>query len=175
MREKRFLRLNDLPETEKVEQGSYYYTEKKRPSAEADTHVVEAGETLWTISQKYGIRLASLKSKNRIRKDADLRPGMVLNLKESRKRGEKIPMYQEPTPASSSPVSSPSQVNANPVQSKESRPSSVTESSHTVRAGETLFSISKKYGLSVEELKQLNGIGSQNLITVGQKLRILIR
>jgi len=175
MREKRFLRLNDLPETEKVEQGTYYYTQKKRPSAEADTHVVEAGETLWTISQKYGIRLASLKSKNRIRKDADLRPGMVLNLKESRKRGEEIPMYQEPAPVSSSPVSSPSQVNASPVQSKESRPSSATESSHTVRAGETLFSISKKYGLSVDELKQLNGIGSQNLITVGQKLRILIR
>jgi hypothetical protein len=29
--------------------------------------------------------------------------------------------------------------------------------------------------MAVEELKQLNGIGSQNLITVGQKLRILSR
>ena len=173
MREKRFLKLNDLPETEKVDQGAYYYTEKKRPSAEADTHVVEAGETLWSISQKYGIRLASLKSKNRIRKDSDLRPGMVLNLKETRKRGEEIPVYQEPV--SAPPATSPSQVTTSPTQSKESTPSSATESSHTVRAGETLFSISKQYGLSVEELKQLNGIGSQNLITVGQKLRILIR
>jgi membrane-bound lytic murein transglycosylase D len=175
MREKRFLRLNDLPETEKVDQGTYYYTEKKRPSAEADTHVVEAGESLWSISQKYGIRLASLKSKNRIRKDADLRPGMVLNLKEPRKRGEEIPMYQEPVPAPPTPASSSSQVATNPVQSQESSPPSATETSHTVRAGETLFSISKKYGLTVDELKQLNGIGSQNLITVGQKLRILIR
>jgi membrane-bound lytic murein transglycosylase D len=173
MREKRFLKLNDLPETEKVDQGAYYYTEKKRPSAEADTHVVETGETLWSISQKYGIRLASLKSKNRIRKDADLRPGMVLNLKEPRKRGEEIPVYQEPVSAPTTPAIN--QVTTSPVQSKEYTPSSPTESSHTVRAGETLFSISKQYGLSVEELKQLNGIGSQNLITVGQKLRILIR
>jgi membrane-bound lytic murein transglycosylase D len=175
MREKRFLKLNDLPESEKVEQGAYYYTEKKRTSAEADTHVVEAGETLWSISQKYGIRLASLKSKNRIRKDADLRPGMILNLKKPRKRGEEIPMYQEPASPPPAPASSSSQSTASPTQSMESSPSSPTESSHTVRAGETLFSISKKYGLTVEELKQLNGIGSQNLITVGQKLRILIR
>ena len=173
MREKRFLRLNDLPETEEVKLGAYYYTEKKRPSAEADTHVVEDGETLWSISQKYGIRLSALKSKNRIRKDADLRTGMILNLKEPRKRGEEIPMYQEPVPAPPTPASS--QVTPNPVQSQESTPPSATETSHTVRAGETLFSISKKYGLSVDELKQLNGIGSQNLITVGQKLRILIR
>jgi membrane-bound lytic murein transglycosylase D len=159
MREKRFLKLNDLPETEKVDQGAYYYTEKKRPSAEADTHVVETGETLWSISQKYGIRLASLKSKNRIRKDAE--------------RGEEIPVYQEPVSAPTTPAIN--QVTTSPVQSKEYTPSSPTESSHTVRAGETLFSISKQYGLSVEELKQLNGIGSQNLITVGQKLRILIR
>jgi membrane-bound lytic murein transglycosylase D len=173
MREKRFLRLNDLPETEEVKLGAYYYTEKKRPSAEAATHVVEDGETLWSISQKYGIRMSALKSKNRIRKDADLRTGMILNLKEPRKRGEEIPMYQEPVPAPPTPASS--QVTASPVQSQESTPPSATVTSHTVRAGETLFSISKKYGLSVDELKQLNGIGSQNLITVGQKLRILIR
>lgn len=173
IREKRLLRLNDLPETEKVEQGAYLYTERKRTSAEAATHVVEAGETLWSISQKYGIRLAALKSKNRIRKDANLRPGMVLNLKEPRKRGEEIPMYQEPAPAS--PTSSPSQVSTSTVESKDSTPAPATESVHTVRAGETLFSISKRYGLTVEELKQLNGIGNQNLITVGQKLRILVR
>jgi membrane-bound lytic murein transglycosylase D len=173
MREKRFLRLNDLPETEEVKLGAYYYTEKKRPSAEAATHVVEEGETLWSISQKYGIRLSALKSKNRIRKDADLRIGMILNLKEPRKRGEEIPMYQESVPAPPTPAIS--QVAISPVQSQESTAPSETETSHTVRAGETLFSISKKYGLSVDELKQLNGIGSQNLITVGQKLRILIR
>lgn len=173
MREKRFLRLNDLPATEEVKEGAYYYTEKKRPSAEADTHVVEDGETLWSISQKYGIRLSALKSKNRIRKDADLRTGMILNLKEPRKRGEEIPMYKEAAPTPAAAI--PDQVTPNPVQSMEPTPARATETSHTVRAGETLFSISKKYGLTVDELKQLNGIGSQNLITVGQKLRILIR
>ena len=170
IREKRFIKLNDLPETEQIEQGAYYYTQRKRPSAEVDTHVVEAGETLWTISQKYGVRLAALKSKNRIRKDSDLRPGMVLNLKESLKRGAEIPIYSAPEPVQASPAQP--KVEQSPSQKVQTQTPSY--SFHTVSAGETLFSISKRYGISVEELKQLNGIGSQNLITIGQKLRILI-
>lgn len=175
IREKRFIKLNDLPETEQIEAGAYYYTQRKLSSAEVATHVVEAGETLWSISQKYGIRLAALKSKNRIRKDADLRPGMVLNLKEPRQRGTKIPMYSEPEaqPTTTTPAATPAKVEPTPAQKVETQPSSY--SLHTVSAGETLFSISKRYGMSVEELKQLNSIGIQNLITVGQKLRILSR
>jgi membrane-bound lytic murein transglycosylase D len=173
IREKRFIKLNDLPETQKIEAGAYYYTQRKLSSAEVATHVVEAGETLWSISQKYGIRLAALKSKNRIRKDEDLRPGMVLNLKEPRKRGTEIPMYSEPEPVTSNTTQPAAKVEQAPLQKVETQTPSY--SFHTVSPGETLFSISKRYGMSVEELKQLNSIGSQNLITVGQKLRILSR
>ena len=174
IREKRFIKLNDLPETEQIEQGAYYYTQRKRPSAEVDTHVVEAGETLWIISQKYGIRLAALKSKNRIRKDADLRPGMVLNLKESLKRGAEIQIYSAPEPVRASPAQPVVQTQIEQSPSQKVQTQTPSYYFHTVSAGETLFSISKRYGMAIEELKQLNGIGSQNLITVGQKLRILI-
>jgi membrane-bound lytic murein transglycosylase D len=137
--------------------------------------VVEAGETLWTISQKYGIRLAALKSKNRIRKDSELRPGMVLNLKETRKRGTEIPSYSEPNPVATSPTPPAAQPKVEEAAPQKVQPQTPSYSFHTVSAGETLFSISKRYGMTVEELKQLNGIGSQNLITVGQKIRILSR
>lgn len=175
IREKRFIKLNDLPETEQIEAGAYYYTQRKRPNGEVATHVVEAGETLWSISQKYGIRLASLKSKNRIRKNSELRPGMVLNLKESLKRGAEIPTFSEPKPVVTSPTPPAAQpkVEQAPPQ-KVQQPQTPSYSFHTVSAGETLFSISKRYGMSVEDLKQLNSIGAQNLITIGQKLRILI-
>jgi membrane-bound lytic murein transglycosylase D len=99
---------------------------------------------------------------------------MILNLKESLKRGAEIQIYSAPEPVQASPAQPVAQPQVEQSPSQKVQPQTPSYSFHTVSAGETLFSISKKYGISVEELKQLNGIGSQNLITVGQKLRILI-
>lgn len=40
---------------------------------------------------------------------------------------------------------------------------------HIVEKGDTLYSISRKYGLSVKDLKEINGF-TDNIISVGQKL-----
>lgn len=42
---------------------------------------------------------------------------------------------------------------------------------YTVKKGDTLYSISRKYGLSIEELKKLNNLKSNNL-AIGQKLYV---
>jgi membrane-bound lytic murein transglycosylase D len=88
----RFRRLNDMSKGDPIIAGHYYYLDKKAPKADVANHVVMPGETLWSISQKYGVRLAALKTKNRIRSDEDLAPGMVLNLQENRRRDENIVM-----------------------------------------------------------------------------------
>jgi len=41
---------------------------------------------------------------------------------------------------------------------------------HEVTPGETLFRISRRYGVSVEHLRQLNGLSESSLIHPGQKL-----
>ena len=41
---------------------------------------------------------------------------------------------------------------------------------HQVKAGDTLYSISKQYGIKVEELLKLNRMESGSVIVVGQKL-----
>lgn len=43
---------------------------------------------------------------------------------------------------------------------------------HTVRAGETLFSIASRYGLDVAQLAAWNDLGDGTLIRVGQRLRL---
>ncbi len=43
---------------------------------------------------------------------------------------------------------------------------------HTVRSGETLYSISFRYGLSVQALAAWNSLGDGTLINVGQRLRL---
>ncbi|RMF02626.1 MAG: LysM peptidoglycan-binding domain-containing protein [Bacteroidetes bacterium] len=42
---------------------------------------------------------------------------------------------------------------------------------HTVQAGETLWAISQRYGTTVDAIKQLNGLTSNNL-SIGMKLRV---
>jgi hypothetical protein len=43
---------------------------------------------------------------------------------------------------------------------------------HVVKAGETLYQISRKYGLTVEQLKQRNDMGNNVTIKPGQKLNV---
>ncbi len=43
---------------------------------------------------------------------------------------------------------------------------------HTVAAGETLYRISRRYGLTVKQLQQYNNIGPKAAIHPGQKLRL---
>ena len=62
-----------------------------------------------------------------------------------------------------------------PVPAAAARPSAVktataAPSTHTVTAGETLYSISKRYNLTVEALRSLNKLPKGAVIHVGQKL-----
>ena len=43
---------------------------------------------------------------------------------------------------------------------------------HTVKKGETLYGISKKYGISEEELRKLNDLSADQSIRIGQKLLV---
>lgn len=54
-------------------------------------------------------------------------------------------------------------------EEKETFPS---ETVYTVKKGDTLSAIAKKYGTTVDALVKLNGIKNPNLITVGQKIKI---
>jgi len=42
---------------------------------------------------------------------------------------------------------------------------------HSVRKGDTLYGLSKRYGVSVEQIRKLNDLQSDNL-SIGQKLKI---
>ena len=49
---------------------------------------------------------------------------------------------------------------------------SVTVKTHTVAAGDTLFSISRRYNLSVEKLRSINKLTEKTVIHVGQTLTV---
>lgn len=43
---------------------------------------------------------------------------------------------------------------------------------HTVKSGDNLWDISRKYGVSVEQIRKLNGLSSKAVLKIGQKLII---
>ena len=44
--------------------------------------------------------------------------------------------------------------------------------SYTVKMGDSLWSIAKKFGISIEQLSNINGLRKQNFLHIGQKLQI---
>lgn len=46
------------------------------------------------------------------------------------------------------------------------------ERTHTIQAGDTLFSIARKYGVTVEEIAEANGLEDVNRVVLGQTLKI---
>lgn len=77
------------------------------------------------------------------------------------------PDFGEPAPTPTPPVVNPGPDFGDPAPT----PQPTSPKVHTVSAGETLFAISRRYNLTVDQLKTLNNLTS-NLISVGQKLRV---
>ena len=50
------------------------------------------------------------------------------------------------------------------------KPAAAKEKVHVVKAGETLYQISRKYGVTVDQLKKRNNLGKDMTIRPGQKL-----
>jgi LysM repeat protein len=79
--EKKILKWNDLGKGKKLVTGQMVYLEPKKIKAAASFHVVRHGETLYTISQKYGVQLKVLYSRNSIKPGQTARPGTKLLLR----------------------------------------------------------------------------------------------
>jgi membrane-bound lytic murein transglycosylase D len=73
-----FLKWNDISISDRIQPGEYYLLGKKRSRSTESYHKVTSGESLWSISQKYGLQLNKLKKYNRVAVDRELTDGMVL-------------------------------------------------------------------------------------------------
>ena len=108
------------------------------------TYTVKAGDTLYRIAYNHGISLRTLLSVNGLSETSTIRPGQQLVVSGS---AQATTSY-----SSTQTVSSGAKT-------------------HTVKAGEGLWRIARTYGLSLEQLKALNGLTS-NVIRVGQVLKV---
>ncbi len=121
------------------------YIPKARPAQQGGkTHTVAAQETLFSISRIYGVTVDEIKQWNNLT-DNTLALGQELIIKKSTNVTIQPPLTQ---------------VSVNP---------QTVKTVHTVGAKETLFSISRQYGVSVEQLRQWNSLATDEL-KIGQSL-----
>ena len=80
---KELLKFNDLKSEDALMPGTMVYLQNKKKMAEKglDMHVIEAGETLRGIAQRYGVKLKSLIKLNAIENEDLIREGDILRLR----------------------------------------------------------------------------------------------
>ena len=76
-------KYNDLDKNSVLQEGQKLYIQPKRRSAKTDWHIAEAGDTMETISQKYGVKLKSLYKKNRMEMGEQPTVGQKISLKKT--------------------------------------------------------------------------------------------
>lgn len=131
-------------------------------------HEVQKGETLYSISKKYGVSISDVQNANGL-SDNGIKVGQKIKIPDGKSTaapaGAKSSDSALPT---SAPLASSGQGTASSSVSSKSSP----DGTYVVQKGETWFGISKKYGTTVADLQKLNGVGSDAALKVGQKLKV---
>lgn len=137
---------NQVEETPEKDKSEQNNTsESVNALVKPDEHTVAAGETLYAISKRYNVAVMDLVSWNRLNMNDGIKPGQVLRVK-------------EPQPVGSD-------------QEPEQAPGFVV---YEVKASDTLYSVARKYGVTIKELMDWNQKKDFSVST-GEKLRIQVK
>lgn len=142
------------------------------------THVVKRGEKISNIARKYGVTVADLKSWNSIgKKGVNAGKRLVVYVREEVKNPvtatpKSVDATKEPQSNLATTTHKDSTEEANTKLAENTVSTKGKYKYHKVNKGETLFGISKKYGISVEELKKLNNLSKKGQVQRGQTLKV---
>ena len=114
------------------------------PPSRGNFHIVHRGESLWSIARSNGINVNTLASLNGMAPDDVLSAGKKLRL-----RGK------------------PSYANTNTSQVLTAMGDAMT---YTVRRGDTLYDIARRFSVSVTQLLNWNGLSKSDSLMPGQRL-----
>jgi LysM repeat protein len=127
-------------------------------------HKVNLGETLYSISKTYGITVNEIISENEVMLKNGLQSGQLLKIKTN----------------NSTVVNEVKTENEKPIVTEEvlaekTNTDDFTLVKHVVQPKETLYSISKFYNVSIDEIKQQNESLSTKSLQAGQELQLKVK
>jgi membrane-bound lytic murein transglycosylase D len=139
--------VNPLPTTEKTAPIKTTTTPSPATTSSAGLHQVEIGQTLYSVARQYDVSVKELAEWNNITTNDYLKVGQTLVLKKSKGNLSNSAVEQKTTKSATSITS------------------------HEVKKGETLYSISKSYKVTIKQIQEWNNMSDQN-VKLGQKLII---
>ena len=159
------------------------------PNTESDLYVVRRGDSLWSISKKYGISVDELKSLNNLSSNL-LSVGQTLRVKGVPETNNEI--YIVKSGDTLYGIASRYGINVDDLRRYNNLSGNVLSigqqlyiptgqmvddivgtdyDTYVVRTDDSLFNIASRYGISVDELKRINNLGNDTLF-VGQQLLV---
>ncbi|MDR0573364.1 MAG: glucosaminidase domain-containing protein [Tannerella sp.] len=83
MKLKRLLKYNEVTKEHKLKSEDIVYLQRKKKQASkgCSTHIVKEGESLYAISQLYGMKLKSIYKLNKLKYDYTPKPGDILKVR----------------------------------------------------------------------------------------------
>ncbi|EJY44599.1 TPA: LysM peptidoglycan-binding domain-containing protein [Enterococcus faecium] len=133
--------------------GSNSSNSSSSNTASGTKYTVKAGDSVWSVSNKYGITMAQLIQWNNIQNNF-IYPGQQLTVSNS---------------GSTNSASSNTGSSANTNSSSANTGSSSSQGTYTVKAGESVWSVANKNGITMNQLIEWNNI-KNNFIYPGQQL-----
>lgn len=171
-----FMYFNELKGFENVTAGDFYYMQLKRAKALVSYHTVEKGETIHSIAQKYAITIGSIKKHNRLAKNEHLQENRIVWLRSTRPKTVPVeykavskPIVKETKPKTeikTAPIENAPVVTTPNLPYK---PAATHAIYHVVKSGETVFGISRMYGIDSDSIRVWNQLSGYS-IQLNQKL-----
>ena len=143
----RIFEFNDLQESEALAKDQLIYLQRKRKTGNNEFHIVKTGETLYDIAQEEAIRMESLLEYNQLQNNMQPAVGQQLYLEQKHRQdpaGNRRNMQDEHAFAK----------NDNAIAQENAITANRTSGyiTHTVQPKETIYSISKKYNVKIDDL-----------------------
>ncbi len=139
----KLLEINDLKKDGLLEKDQVIFLEKKPAEGDRDYYISRENETIYDVAQNTGVQLQSICDLNHLSPGDNIYPGTKILLRPTQ---EKISLNEKPAENNTIKI-------------------------HEVQPKEGLYTISKKYGISVSQLREWNSLPNDNL-NIGQRLII---
>ncbi|GAA4821315.1 LysM peptidoglycan-binding domain-containing protein [Algivirga pacifica] len=184
---KKVIKYNDMDIYDELQPLQVYYLKSKEKKAPTEFHISKGGETLWEISQRYGVRLDRIAKYNRIEdKDVTIQAGRKLWLQEKMPKNQPIVIIEEIRDAEQNKMPEIAIVENTRGASDNREPESLElqnnlgnphphlipgTNKHKVQKGEDIYDIAREYNVQVADLVSWNNL-SASKVEEGQEISI---